>query len=95
MEVFAAEWSAEDIKGAINLGFHYLESMDSIVGFVFTPPQLMKTIVLECPEDVVFDFIPEGIGLFRTAYLKYKFGRDNKILFVDQDKTKEVVITLK
>jgi len=95
MEVYTAEWSAADIRGAINLGFHYLENMDCIVGHVFTPPILMKNIIIECSEDVVFDFIPEGIGLIRTAYLKYKFGKNNKIVFVDQHKTKEVVITLK
>lgn len=95
MEAYSAEWSAGDIRGAIDLGFHYIESLDSIVGYVYTPPSLMKSIVLQCPNDVVFDFIPEGIGLLRTAYLKYKFSRDNTIVFIDQDKTKEVIITLK
>jgi hypothetical protein len=95
MESFKTEWDSRDIRGAIRTGFHLLESKDKIVGFLSIHPTLMKSVILENQEDITFDYIPEGLGFIRTAYLRFKFGRPNEMLFVDQDRTEELVITLK
>jgi len=95
MEVFKAEWDARDVGGAIKLGFNFLEIKDKIVGFVSAHPTIMKSLILAAHDDITFDYIPEGLGFIRTAYLMFKFGRSNEILFVDQEKTEELVITLK
>jgi len=82
------DWDALDIKGAIEAGFSYIELKDEIVGFVYTRPPLMKKIIISMPEEVEFDFIPEGIGMIRTAYFKMLSSvRDNEIKFVNQQET--------
>ena len=95
MEVFSAEWPSGDLGGAVSLGFDYLEKQDHIVGYVHACPEVIKAIVLTVPEEVIFDFIPEGIGMIRTAYLKFKYGRTNELLFISQDKSTALKISLK
>lgn len=95
MESFRAEWNSGDLKGAIKLGFSFIELKDKIVGFIHIHPSLIKPLLLSAPEeDIHFDYIPEGVGMIRTAYLKYKFGKTNEIIFRDTDKTEEVTVTL-
>lgn len=95
MEIFRAEWDSKDVGGAIKLGFNFLEIKDKIVGFVSVHPSVMKTVILETHDDITFDYIPEGLGFIRTAYLRFKFGRPNEIIFLDQEKSEELIITLK
>ncbi|MBD3262605.1 MAG: hypothetical protein GF334_13210 [Candidatus Altiarchaeales archaeon] len=96
MDSYKIEWNRDDPKGAVMLGFDYLERQDEIVGFVYCPPTLMKEIVLGMPDEVDFQYIPEGIGMIRTAYLKYNpTVRDNEIQFWNQEKNKEVRLFLK
>lgn len=78
------EWDALDIRGAISMGFNYIEAKDEIVGFVYANPSTLKDIVLSIPEEVNFDFIPDGIGMIRTAYLKRASLKNNEIRFVNQ-----------
>jgi len=95
MEVLRAEWEAKDISGAVKLGFSFMEIKDKIVGFVSAHPTVMKALILATHSDITFDYIPEGLGFIRTAYLMFKFGRSNEIVFIDQDKTEKLIITLK
>lgn len=95
MEIYSEEWSKKDLKNAISFAFSYLEKLDFIVGFVCACPEVMKEIILAVPEDIEILRIPEGLGKIRTAYLKFKFGRFNEIIFMDQDKSISLKITLK
>ena len=95
MEISKAEWNAKDIGGAIKLGFNFLEIKDKIVGFVAAHPSVMKALIIAAHDDITFDYIPEGIGFIRTAYLTLRFGRTNEIAFIDQDKTEQLIISLK
>lgn len=95
MEDFHMEWDSRDLPGAISMGFTYLEARDHIVGFVYAHPELMKQLIIECPDEVNLSYIPEGIGVIRTAYLKYKYGWRSEIMFCDQDKTICLRLSLK
>lgn len=95
MDSYKIEWNGDDLKGAVILGFDYMERQDEIVGFVYCPPALMKEIILEMPDEVDFQYIPEGVGMLRTAYLKFKPSvRHNEIQFWNQEQTKEVRLFL-
>jgi len=93
-KTYILEYSSEDIKGALKIGFAYVETLDNIVGSIYTNPKIMKRIVVEIPNEVEFDYIPEGIGIFRTAYLKIMPVRDNEIRFENQDKDLELRLFL-
>jgi hypothetical protein len=81
-------WDGADIRTAILDGFHFVESFDHIVGIVYASPHTMKDIVLAMPDEVVFDFIPEGIGMLRTAYLKFRpLPQSGEVRMVSQDET--------
>lgn len=89
------EFDKSDLKGALRYGFEYLEKRDEIVGMVVTNPSLLKKIILTVPEDIEFAFIPEGIGLIRTAYLKVMPGvKSNEIRFTNVEKTISVRLFL-
>lgn len=94
MEEFRLEWKSNDIKGAVRIGFCYLETMDEIVGFICARPEIVKKILLAFPEDFKCDFIPNGVGILRTAYVLYKSLKWNEIRFINRDKTKELQIVL-
>lgn len=81
------EWDSGDIPGAIKMGFSYIEAKDEIVGFVYACPSTLKDIVLSVPEEVSFDYIPDGIGMLRTAYLKRSSIKYNEIRFINQSDT--------
>lgn len=92
---YQIEWDIEDIAGAVLMGFDYMERKDHIVGTVYVCPSVAKKIVLAMPDEVHFDFIPEGIGMIRTAYLKFKPNiRTDEIRLVSQDESMEVRVVL-
>ena len=84
MDCYTMEWDARDIPGAIRMGFSYIEAKDEIVGFIYACPATIKSIVLSVPEEVIFDYIPDGIGMIRTAYLKRSPLSPNEIRFINQ-----------
>jgi len=79
-------WDGRDVKAAVMGGFRLMEAEDHIVGIIYAHPKVMKQIVLTMPDEVSFDFIPEGIGMLRTAYLKFRpMPTDDEIRMVSQD----------
>lgn len=72
LEVVEMEWDGEDVKSAMSAAFERMEAEDRIPGVVYATPPMVKRIVLAMPDDVEFDYIPEGIGRLGTAYLKYR-----------------------
>lgn len=88
MDTYLIEYDSKDVAGAIACGFDYVERRDEIVGLVMSRPYLMKQMVLASPEEITFSFVPEGIGMLRTAYLKMvPYVKDNEIRFINQDRT--------
>lgn len=95
IKIYQIEWDNTDIKGAIQCGFSYMELRDEIVGTIYLTPSVAKRIVLALPDEVFFDYIPEGIGRCRTAYLKYRPNlRDVEVRFLNQHETIELRMTL-
>lgn len=92
--MYALEWPSNDIKGATRIGFTYLETMDEIAGFIFARPEIIKKVIFEFPEDFHCDFIPGGVGILRTAYVKYKSLKWNELRFVNREQTVELQIRL-
>ena len=81
-------WDGTDLKSAILEGFKIVECLDHIVGIIYASPATMKDIVLALPDEVVFDYIPEGLGRLRTAYLKFRpMPLEGEIRMVSQDDT--------
>lgn len=91
---YALEWPSYDIKGAVLIGFSYIEIMDEIVGFICARPEIVKKIIFEFPFEFKCDFIPHGVGILRTAYVKYKSIKWNEIRFINRDKNLELQIRL-
>lgn len=84
--VHTLQWDGQDIRSIILNGFEFVESLDHIVGIVYASPSIMKRIVLAMPDEVNFDYIPEGFGMLRTAYLKFKpMADDQEIRLVSHD----------
>lgn len=71
-------WDGVDLKTAIIEGFQLMEGLDHIVGIIYATPSVMKNIVFAMPDDITFNYIPEGIGTLRTAYLKYRPMADER-----------------
>jgi hypothetical protein len=85
------EYPGSDLKRAVESGFSYVESQDEIVGTVYVTPDMAKRLILAMPDDIHFDYIPEGIGMLRTAYLKFLPSvKENEIRFVSQTKDIEL-----
>lgn len=81
-------WDGNDVRSIILDGFHFVESFDHIVGIIYASPATMKSIVLAMPDDVSFDYIPEGLGMLRTAYLKFRpLPASGEIRMVSQDES--------
>jgi len=95
VESYTIEWDGEDILGALDVGFHYLEMKDQIVRFLYASPTNLKRIILASPGEVNFDYIPDGIGYFRTAYLLREKMRDGWLKLLNQERTVELRIVLK
>jgi hypothetical protein len=94
MITYRLEWRNDDIKGAIRIGFFYIETLDDIVGFISARPEIVKKILFAFPDEFKCDFIPNGVGMLRTAYVLYKSLKWNEIRFVNRDKTVELQIIL-
>jgi len=62
----------DDVRAAVLDGFKFMECLDHIVGIIYATPATIKEIVLAMPDEVSFDYIPEGVGRLRTAYLKFR-----------------------
>jgi len=91
---YTLQWPANDIKNAILVGFNYLEHMDHIVGFISARPEIVKKILFAFPEELKMDFILDGVGTLRSAYVLYKSLRWDEIRMVNRDKTIELQIIL-
>jgi len=95
MKSYTMEWDKEDLHGAILMGFDYIERKDEIVGCIYVSPRILKDIVLSLPDEFDFDYIPEGVGMIRTAYVKFKPSvRENEIRFENQEKSIQVRLIL-
>lgn len=93
--IYTMEYNKNNLKDAINCAFHYVESYDFIVGTIFSSPDLIKALVLEFSKEVKFDYIHQGIGTFRTAYLKYlPIIRKPEYLFVNREETFKLKLKL-
>lgn len=85
---FTMEYDKHNLKKAINCAFHYIESYDLIVGVIYSSPSLIKELVLTFPNEVEFDFIHQGIGTFRTAYIKYlPTIRGSSFILINREET--------
>lgn len=88
MLVYHIDYNKNFINRALNIGFYYVESLDDLVGIIYTDPSLMKEIVLAYKDEIRFDYIPQGIGIFRTAYLKFNpLVKSNEIRFLSKHET--------
>lgn len=85
---------SQDLKRAILMGFSYFETQDEIVGFVYANPKTLKRIILDMYDEIDFDFIPNGVGYLRTAYLKFSHVKENEIRFENIDRNIELKIVL-
>jgi hypothetical protein len=82
------EYDKSEISRAIMCAFNYVEQTDDIVGEIYANPILMKEIVKAFIDDVEFDYIPEGIGRFKGAYLKFIPSiKENVITFITYSKS--------
>ena len=87
MHTYLMEWDRSELSKVISIGFDYFEKKDEIVGFICMNPHILKPLVLVSPDEFEFDYIPDGIGRVRTAYLKYRVMNDNEVRFLNQDKS--------
>ena len=70
------------IGKAIEDCFTEIELKDEIVRYVYVNADTMKRLILEVPNEIKFDYILNGVGYLRTAYLKFHPGlSDNVIKF--------------
>lgn len=93
--VYTMEFDKDHFSKAINFAFQYIEQQDDVVGTVFANPSLIKEIVLTFPDEVKFDYVHQGIGIFRTAYLKYLPSiRENCLIFINQHETFKLKLSL-
>jgi hypothetical protein len=77
-----------DLKKAIDESFTEIEVQDEIVRYIYVSASTMKKLILELPDEIKFDYIPNGVGYLRTAYLKFHPGlKDNTFKFTTIDET--------
>jgi len=95
LPTYVMEFDKNLFKKAVECAFYYIELQDDIVGVIFANPATIKRIVLEFPDEVTFDYVYQGIGRFRTAYLKYLPSvKENGILFLNQHETLKLKLLL-
>ena len=74
--------SIYDLRNAVCESFTEIEVLDEIVSYVYVSAATMKNLILRLPDEINFDYIPNGVGYLRTAYLKFHPGlRDNVFKF--------------
>jgi hypothetical protein len=95
MQTYHIEHSISDLRKAVSFGLSTMESHDEIAGTIYVTPDMAKRLVLTMPDEIHFDYIPEGIGMLRTAYLKFMPSvKENEIRFVNEHKTIEIRLYL-
>jgi len=95
LPTYVMEFDKNLFSKAIEGAFHYIELHDDIVGVIYANPNIIKRIVLAFPEEIIFDYVYQGIGRFRTAYLKYLPSvKENGILFLNQHETFRLKLSL-
>ena len=78
--------SLSNVYQAIFESFTEIEKMDEIVRYVYVNAPTMKSLILGMPNEINFDYIPNGVGYLRTAYLKFHPGlSDNVFKFATMD----------
>lgn len=95
LPIYIMEYDKTKLSNAIDCAFHYMESMDEIVGVVYATPDMMKKIILNFPDEVKLDYIYQGIGTFRTSYMKYLPSvKENSIIFLNQHESFKLKLIL-
>jgi len=85
----------DNLRIGIEDSFTELEVLDEIVRYVYVNAATMKKVILEIPEEIKFDYIPNGVGYLRTAYLKFHPGlRDDVIKFTNYEDTLSLKLEL-
>lgn len=88
LPVYYLEFDKNFIKKGIECAFQYIELLDDVVGTIYGTPQMIKKLVLAFPNEVEFDYVYQGIGRFKTAYLKYlPTTRENELVFLNRNET--------
>lgn len=81
---------------AISESFTEIEMMDEIVRYIYVNASTMKRLILDMPNEINFDYIPNGVGYLRTAYLKFHPGLcDNVFKFATMNDTVVLRLELK
>ena len=84
--VLSKTGSRDNLSKALGDCFTEIELHDEIVRYVYVSASTMKNLILELPHEIKFDYIPNGVGYIRTAYLKFHPGlRDNVFKFATSD----------
>ena len=95
LPTYVMEYDKTLFKKAIECAFNYIELQDYIVGVIYANPSTIKRIVIEFSDEVIFDYVYQGIGRFRTAYLIYLPSvKENGILFLNQHETFKLKLSL-
>lgn len=85
-----------NLEGALNECFTEIEMQDEIVRYIYVNAATMKDLILKMPDDIDFDYIPNGVGYLRTAYLKFHPGlRDNFFKFTTENENIVLRLELK
>lgn len=93
--VYVMEYDKNLFSKAVDCAFHYIELHDDVVGTIYANPDIIKKLVLTFPDEVKFDYVHQGIGVFRTAYLKYLPSvKENGIVFINQHETFKLKLNL-
>lgn len=78
----------KDLKVALNECFSEIEALDEIVKYAYVNARTMKELILRVPSEIAFDYIPNGVGYLRTAYLKFHPGlMDGVVRFTTDQET--------
>lgn len=95
LPVYNMEFDKNLFTRAIECAFKYIELHDDVVGTIYANPDRIKQIVLSFPEEIKFDYVHQGIGTFRMAYLKYLPAvKENGIWFINQHETFKIKLSL-
>lgn len=88
LPVYYLEFNKNFIRKGVECAFSYIEILDDVVGTIYGTPKMIKKVVLAFPDEAEFDYVYQGIGRLRTAYLKYlPTTRDNELIFLNRDET--------
>jgi len=95
LPVYLIEYDKNLFSKAVECCFHYIELHDDIVGTIYANPDIIKKLILTFPDEVKLDYVHQGVGIFRTAYLKYLPSvKENGIWFINQQETFKLKLSL-